>query len=42
MKVVFKCSSSKKLSQMEMSPFSYYLTEGKGSERPYTGDLYFT
>ena len=26
---------------MEMNPFSYYLTHGNGTERPYTGDLYF-
>ena len=24
-----------------MSPASFYQTKGKGTERPYTGDLYF-
>lgn len=32
----------KKISQFSLSPHVFWLTQGKGMERPYTGDYWFT
>ena len=37
-----KKSKQIKINQFAMSPHSYWLTQGKGMERPYTGDYWFT
>ena len=37
-----KTDQKKKIDRFSLSPHAYWLTQGKGTERPFTGDYWFT